>query len=119
MKAGQDRAYRIENEEGQMEICHLTNCALVSNSTTKKPIYVRMKDPDTATPFVIGALVPGHVYSFSTDLIVNPDTSFSHSGGPDDEVHLTGYRYELPSEPEVIGMGVSIQAMAHKNGIAL
>jgi hypothetical protein len=92
LKAGREEVYAIENEEGQMEICHLTNCALVSDSTSKKPIYVRMKNPDVDSEFVIGALVPGQVYSFQTDLLIAPDTKFSHSGGPGDEVHLTGYR---------------------------
>ena len=93
LKAGQEEVYSIENADGQMEICHLTNCALVSESTSRKPIYVRMKNPDVDSEFVIGALVPGQVYSFQTDLLITPDTSFSHSGGPQDEVHLTGYRY--------------------------
>jgi hypothetical protein len=95
LQGGEEETYSIDNESGQMEICHLTNCALVSESTSKKPIYIRMKSPDIDSQFVIGALVPGQLYSFTTDLMITPDTVFSHTGRPEDEIHLTGYRYAL------------------------
>lgn len=76
-----------------MEICHLTNCALCSASTSPKPVYVKIKSPDVNAQFVLGALIPGKVLSFTTDLLIMPDTEFCHTGSPEDEVHLTGYRY--------------------------
>lgn len=75
-----------------MEICHLTNCALYSTSSSTRPVYVKIKSPDVDGQFVLGALIPGKILSFATDLLITPDTEFCHTGGPDDEVHLTGYR---------------------------
>eukprot|EP00892_Ulva_mutabilis_P009616 jgi/Ulvmu1/7026/UM033_0085.1 len=92
VKGGKTATYRIENEPGVMEICHLTNCALCSASTSTKPVYVKIKSPDVNTQFVLGALIPGKVLSFTTDLLITPDTEFCHTGSPEDEVHLTGYR---------------------------
>jgi hypothetical protein len=92
VKSGQSAVYVIENELGLLELCHLTNVALVSQSTSGPPIFVRVRSPNDAEEYTLGALVPGKVYSFSTDLMIMPDTQFSHSGGPEDQVHLTGYR---------------------------
>lgn len=76
-----------------MEICHLTNCALCSTSTSTTPVYVKIKSPDVVGQFVLGALIPGKILSFTTDMLITPDTEFCHTGDPEDEVHLTGYRY--------------------------
>ena len=96
--AGKPATYSIENDQGMLELCHLTNVALgdsvalVNASTAPKPIYVRVRSPDAADEYTLGALVPGRIYSFSTDLMITPDTEFSHTGAAGEEVHLTGYR---------------------------
>lgn len=90
--AGKPATYSIENDLGMLELCHLTNVALVTDSTASKPIYVRVRSPDDEAEYTLGALVPGRIYSFSADLMITPDTTFSHTGAAGDEVHLTGYR---------------------------
>lgn len=91
--SGEGAVYSIENELGLLELCHLTNVALVSTATSGPPIYVRVRSPDDAEEYTLGVLVPGKIYSFSTDLMIMPDTHFSHTGTAEVQVHLTGYRY--------------------------
>jgi Nucleoplasmin-like domain len=90
--AGKPGTYSIENDHGLLELCHLTNVALVSDSAHQRPIYVRIRSPDDDNEYTLGALVPGKIYSFSTDLMITPDTQFTHTGTERDQVHLTGYR---------------------------
>jgi Nucleoplasmin-like domain len=92
VKAGDRGVYQIDNEQGLMEMCHLTNVALVSDATNSKPVYVKVRSPEDEKDYVIGALIPGQFYSFATDLVISPDTQFMHTGGKGSEVHLTGYR---------------------------
>ena len=90
--AGKSATYSIDNEHGLLELCHLTNIALVSDSSHERPIYVRIRSPDDENEYTLGALIPGKLYSFSTDLMIAPDTQFTHTGTARDQVHLTGYR---------------------------
>lgn len=94
---GKPAKYTIDNEHGLLELCHLTNVALVSKSKSPEPIYIRVKAPEDDVEYTLGALVPGRTYSFCTDLMITPDTVFSHSGSPGDQVHLTGYRCDAPA----------------------
>jgi hypothetical protein len=97
--SGKPATYSIDNEHGLLELCHLTNVALVSESSRERPVYVRIRSPGDENEFTLGALIPGKIYSFSTDLMISPDTQFTHSGGPRDQVHLTGYRCDLIYSP--------------------
>ena len=92
--AGKSATYSIDNEHGLLELCHLTNIALVSDSSHERPIYVRIRSPDDENEYTLGALIPGKLYSFSTDLMIAPDTHFTHTGTARDQVHLTGYRWD-------------------------
>ena len=89
---GKSATYTLDNEHGLLELCHLTNVALVSDSTREQPIYVRVRSPDDDKEYTMGALVPGRIYSFSLDMMIAPDTQFSHTGSETDQVHLLGYR---------------------------
>lgn len=91
--AGKPATYSIQNEHGLLELCHVTNVALQSERTSSGPVYVRIRSPDEPDKeYTLGALIPGKLYSFSTDLMISPDTVFSHTGVGSDQVHLTGYR---------------------------
>ena len=94
--AGKPATYTIQNEHGLLELCHVTNVALQSERTSSGPVYVRIRSPDEPDmEYTLGALIPGKLYSFSTDLMISPDTVFLHTGVGSDQVHLTGYRCDV------------------------
>ena len=90
--AGKPAKVRLEKADGLMEMFHLTNVAL-SDLKGKRPCQLKVKAPNQDQQFVLGTLVPGQLFQFQTDLLLQPDTEFSHTGEGD--VHISGYKYDL------------------------
>lgn len=98
LPAKETSVVELANEEGLMEMYHLTNVALGDLEAGNGPVQIRIAGPDDEQFFVIGTLVPGSRYSFQTDLLLSPETKFSHTGAG--EVHLTGWRYAALRVPQ-------------------
>jgi len=92
VKAGKPSRISVANEDGLTELFHLTNVALDDLKSTQ-PCRVTVRAPASTQDFLIGTLLPGKLLQFQTDLLLQADTEFRHTGAGD--VHLSGYKCAL------------------------